>query len=497
MDLEHKLTAIFLQYKSAPEFISRNNQTFAGRRPVMREQLEEYLSVEGRLKLNDSEEAELVKIQDSVVAARKRTNEAASILDLWKMGESESELREFVKEIPKGALLHVHPSGTRSKKTVREILETLDPKVDVMEYVIRSRKPHQSVRREDVNNFKPPFPIGKFTTLSKDNQNLYISLFFLKTHERYAFSRFDLLFLVDNIFRPTGKDIDDPRAWEKTYNNFATQCKELNVSYVEFTEDLETKQKDFNAQINALSATEAKHKAEVVFRWNMAFKRFKSDKDNLKNFKDFVEVRKSFKTNLVRGIDLLASEYNNPGLERAQMLYLEANKAEHKLHQTMHAGELCRARDKNPRDAIFLGSERMGHGVKLIQDRLTMEYNRRFAKVGVVANVVSNQILKSHEDIGTHPFLYYLRLGIPTSLSTDNPGIFQTDIAEDYYKVLCETDINYAELKQLAYNGLGLGFMEGGVRSKLLANLDTRFEKFEKKWSAKIGFPTFRSRLHR
>ena len=247
MSLENKLTANFLQYQNAAEYLRRNNQTFAGRSPVTREQLNDYLSVGGRLSLTRSERTDLKKLQDKVVGKQQRRNEAASRLDLTKLTNSQDR-EDFAKEIPKGALLHVHPSGTRTPDTVRKILETLDPKVDVMTDVIRSRKPHQSVSRDDVDTFKD-FPVGKFSALKnpkfpvlKNNQDTYIGLFFLQPDKRYPFSRFDLLFLVDDIFKPPTlpkPDLDDARAWKLTYDRFAEQCEELNVSYVEFTEDLE------------------------------------------------------------------------------------------------------------------------------------------------------------------------------------------------------------------------------------------------------------------
>lgn len=72
---------------------------------------------------------------------------------------------------------------------------------------------------------------------------------------------------------------------------------------------------------------------------------------------------------------MLANEKNTPTLEHAQAIYVPVltmtKSGKRLIHRTMHAGELGDLR--NPRAAILLGAERLGHGVKLNDDPIAVE----------------------------------------------------------------------------------------------------------------------------
>ena len=117
---------------------------------------------------------------------------------------------------------------------------------------------------------------------------------------------------------------------------------------------------------------------------------------------------------------------------------------------------------------------------------MTLEYARR-KQLPIEINLHSNLKLQSIRDYSEHPFLLYLRLGLPVSLSTDDEGILETNISNEFAIAIENTDISYAELKQLAYNSITTSFASEDVKKQLIADLDTRFKVFEEKWLPVLG----------
>jgi adenosine deaminase len=183
---------------------------------------------------------------------------------------------------------------------------------------------------------------------------------------------------------------------------------------------------------------------------------------------------------VITGIDILGNETHTPALEKGQTIYATVLSAvtdgKSRLHRTMHAGELGDVR--NPRDAMILGSERLGHAVKLEKDPVALEYARR-NKIGVEVNLVSNLRLGAVQQLDNHPFIRYLRLGLKPSLSTDDEGMFETDMNRECRTAIEKSDISYSELKQLIRNSIETAFVEKEIQIRLEEQLQRDFEKFE------------------
>jgi adenosine deaminase len=267
----------------------------------------------------------------------------------------------------------------------------------------------------------------------------------------------------------------------KTYEDFIERAARHNVSYVEFTRGF-----DYIRDVTQFEwwAKRWQKNYNVTARWNRAFLRIKDNATLAHGFEVFASGYIKRPSEVVQGIDFIANESTFPALEHGQTLYLKALELDQQdtivMHRTMHAGEL--GHPKNPRDAILLGTERLGHGVKLYDDVLTLEYVRTQSNTPIVINLSSNIQLSVVPSIKAHPFLSFLRLGIPVSFSTDDEGMFVTDITHDILLAVLHTDINYAELKQMTYNSIDMCFADNDLKKKLLIDLDQRYAKFESKW---------------
>lgn len=60
-----------------------------------------------------------------------------------------------------------------------------------------------------------------------------------------------------------------------------------------------------------------------------------------------------------------------------------------------------------------------------------------------------------------HPFIDYLRSGVPLALSTDDQGILLADLNAEFYKASIRYPITYLDLKNMSRNSLAYSFLPG------------------------------------
>jgi aminodeoxyfutalosine deaminase len=136
---------------------------------------------------------------------------------------------------------------------------------------------------------------------------------------------------------------------------------------------------------------------------------------------------------------------------------------EYGLHRLIHAGEI--GGPEKIREAIeLLGVERIGHGIAAIHDEELMEL---LAERGIPLEVcpASNvrtgalgvQRGKSAVGIAEHPLPELLRRGVPVTISTDDPAMFHTSLAEEY-RLAHEMGLTEEELRGLVESGFRFAF---------------------------------------
>ena len=100
------------------------------------------------------------------------------------------------------------------------------------------------------------------------------------------------------------------------------------------------------------------------------------------------------------------------------------------LGSVPHAGEA--AGPESIRGAVeVLLADRIRHGIRAVEDRGLL---RELAARSIVCDVcpVSNLRTRVVESLETHPLPHMLEAGIPCSISTDDPAMFDTDLTRDY-----------------------------------------------------------------
>lgn len=149
----------------------------------------------------------------------------------------------------------------------------------------------------------------------------------------------------------------------------------------------------------------------------------------------------------------------------------------HSVRLSIHAGEVDEP-NFHVRDTLLLGADRIGHGVNLITDGDTMRLMRHGPYL-VEINLVSNLLLDYVDDYSQHPFPEYLRTGIPVALSTDDRGMWDSNITDEFFVAVKEFNLNWEELVQLSRNSLRYSFAPASLRQEMLMDLDLRQRGFE------------------
>ena len=153
------------------------------------------------------------------------------------------------------------------------------------------------------------------------------------------------------------------------------------------------------------------------------------------------------------------------------------------LALSIHAGEMD-GNDSHIRDTLLLGATRIGHGVNLIKDPATMLLLAQSRRVLVEVNLISNLLLEYTPDLAKHPFPEYLRTGVPVCLNTDDRGMWDSTLTDEYFTAVKTFNLSWGEIVELGRNSLAYSFVQPAVKAKLLADYDARLAAFEQKYGA-------------
>lgn len=423
--------------------------------------------------------AELKERQDQDAAEARAASVQRSTLDLERLAPEEAA--RFCRELPKGGLLHIHLYGTLDRELVHQLLGKVDPKIDFakLQALLDSPGGTGTLHPDELDRLKDlartyETPIA-FTRLG-DEERLFVEELFFLPKGNHPFDRFTAVFTTSSALLFGNPQVDPEKPVEEA---FLKRAAEHHVRYVEISRYIVPRPQWFQS-LTAWAAG-VKSRYDITARYVASFARNKDAEFTRGKAEQLLKLPES--PGLV-GVNILADESNYPALENGQTLYgplLAAveNGSSH-LHRTSHAGELGDPR--NVRDMLLMGVERIGHGVKLKDDPVTLEYARKL-KVPVEVNLISNLRLQVVPSIKEHPYLKFLRLGLPVSLSTDDEGIFETTIDDECLAAVRETDVTYDELKEMARNGVRTGFADADTKARVLAEVDADFVAFEKAWA--------------
>jgi aminodeoxyfutalosine deaminase len=166
----------------------------------------------------------------------------------------------------------------------------------------------------------------------------------------------------------------------------------------------------------------------------------------------------------VIGIGLGGDEANFPAEQFADVFaFAKANG----LHTVAHAGEAAGA--QSVRAALAIGSERIGHGVRAIEDSALVD---ELAASGIALEIcpTSNALTGAVPRGAEHPLYELDARGVRVTIDDDDPAIFGASISEEYALVAERAGI--ATLRRFVANAAEASFLDSAKKAELLARLE-------------------------
>ena len=181
-------------------------------------------------------------------------------------------------------------------------------------------------------------------------------------------------------------------------------------------------------------------------------------------FRKAIEMRATYPS--IIGVGLGGDE-RRTGSEPFRGLYAEARAAG--LRLTNHAGETTGP--EAIREALAIGSERIGHAVSATRDFYLMEEMKERG-IPLELNPTSNVRTGVCGSFSTHPLRKYFDQGLLVTLNSDDPAFFGSDLENEYLLAHRVQGFTRRELKQLAKNSITASFLPESERSRWITQID-------------------------
>jgi adenosine deaminase len=161
-------------------------------------------------------------------------------------------------------------------------------------------------------------------------------------------------------------------------------------------------------------------------------------------------------------LDLAGDEHNFP-----PALFVNHFKIarEQGLNITVHAGEAGGA--NSIWDAInLLGASRIGHGVAAINDNRLLSY-MAMHKIGIESCILSNYQTGTWTDMATHPVKSFLSHDIEVFLNTDDPGVSNNTLADEYSLAKTIVNLDDEAIRRLKMNAMSQAFLSSAEKNAI------------------------------
>jgi len=274
--------------------------------------------------LNEEELAKIAERQQQTIEDNRLKAMQSVSLDLDLIRNDQAKLEQYCLEFPKGALLHIHPSGTRNRQTVQEILEAVNPVINGQDILVEANDGELSMLYPGEVTYLSTLPVLNYLDYDEANKEKILGFFFLPNEPAtHDFMRFEAIFTIHDLLK---QDVSMQK-WveEKTYLDFLYRCADQNVSYVEFTRVMSPDPSTFEKLHKWAEAWY--EETGIIVRWNCAFVRTLDFDSNTASARKLIKILENNHYPELTGIDLLANETDTPALETGHWFRLVSSSA--------------------------------------------------------------------------------------------------------------------------------------------------------------------------
>ena len=172
------------------------------------------------------------------------------------------------------------------------------------------------------------------------------------------------------------------------------------------------------------------------------------------------------------GLDLAGNEAEFKS-HRFRDIFKEAKQSG--LRITIHAGEWGPA--DNIRDAIeHLGAERIGHGVRVLEDETVTSLAKERSAVFEVC-VTSNFQSGVVNDMEKHPLPRMIERGLKVTINTDDPSVSRITLSNEFQTIHEKLQVPMDVLKQSVITSAEASFLPEAEKADLLRKLKEELKR--------------------
>ena len=177
----------------------------------------------------------------------------------------------------------------------------------------------------------------------------------------------------------------------------------------------------------------------------------------------------------VVGIDLAGPEAGYPASRHLKALDFAREAG---LHLTIHAGESLGA--PSVQDALECGAERIGHGVRIVEDIDPAESGYRLGptadrvrQAGIPLEICpqSEVDTRAVSSAATHPIDVLHREGFVTTINTDNTLMSGTDMAREFDLVASYKGFTTDDFRTITLNAVDAAFCSAATKERVRAQV--------------------------
>jgi len=186
---------------------------------------------------------------------------------------------------------------------------------------------------------------------------------------------------------------------------------------------------------------------------------------------ELLELALAYQDRGIVGLDLAGHEDIHRGWPFVDVF---RRARENGLGVTIHAGEAGGA--DNVREAVeLLGAQRIGHGVRAIEDhrvvRLLREHNITL-EVCPTSNLQTGVI----HNVTQHPLRDLYCLGVLVTVNTDDPSISDTTLTDEYLVAVMGTGLSVRDIQQTILNAACAVFLPDDEKQALIQRFRDYFD---------------------
>ncbi len=244
--------------------------------------------------------------------------------------------------------------------------------------------------------------------------------------------------------------------------------KAQNIVYAEITISIKEYLRQHITLEDLLACLEeAAHVPGIRVQWIVDLVRDFGVESGLHLLRQIIALRSAS----IVGITLGGSEHEFPPAQFTDIYKLARDNG---LRLTVHAGEALGP--ESVWDALrVLGVERIGHGVRAIEDPALVAYLAE-KKIPLELCPTSNLRTGIYPSYAAHPVLSLYEAGVPVSINSDDPTFFHTTLANEYQQVY-NMGTSEGAIYSMLRNGFAHAFLDKREISAYLDQLDAEWRR--------------------